>query len=236
MAHVAARFASSRRRPLVAAAAAAALLTAATVTAAGERESCDAAMLVFDASASMRGERLAEAKAAVHRIMPELAKQRRVGLVSYGGTFSASRCGTVELQFAPRAGAAGAILSYVDAVQPSGPTPLSAAVARAAQVLAGHATTGTIVLVTDGEENCGGDPCALGDEIARLAARITVNVIGYRQRIAAGSQLACLAERTGGVAVEVADADGLAMALGTTLGCRALSQRRRLLASLPGRR
>jgi Ca-activated chloride channel family protein len=214
--------------------AAAGLVAVASPVPANERESCDAAMLVFDASASMRGERLAEAKAAVHRVVPALARQRRVGLVSYGGTFAASRCGTVELRFGPRAGAADAILSYVEAVQPSGPTPLSAAVARAAQVLAGQANSGTIVLVTDGEENCGGDPCALADEIAGLPTRITVHVIGYRQRIAPGSKLACLAERTGGFAVEVADAEGLSKALDDTLGCRAVSQRRRVLASLSG--
>lgn len=220
--------------PLVAAAAAAALV--ALPATAGQRESCDAAMLVFDASGSMRGTGLAEVKAAVHRVAPALARHRRVGLVSYGGTFSASRCGTVELRFAPRADAGPAILSYVDAVEPSGPTPLSAAVATAVNVLAGHANAGTIVLVTDGEENCGGDPCALGAEIASLPARITVHVIGFRQQIVPGGTLACLAERTGGYAVEVADAEGLANALDDTLGCRAVSQRRRVQASLIDRR
>jgi Ca-activated chloride channel family protein len=84
---------------------------------------------------------------------------------------------------------------------------------------------GLIVLVTDGEENCGGDPCALGRRLAALAPRLKIHVVGYRLRIAEGSPLACLAEATGGRYVEVGDTESLGDALDRSLGCAPVALR-----------
>jgi Mg-chelatase subunit ChlD len=47
----------------------------------------------------------------------------------------------------------------VNALTPAGRTPLASAVQQAAEVLDYRSKPGLIVVVTDGEETCGGAPC-----------------------------------------------------------------------------
>jgi Ca-activated chloride channel family protein len=198
---------------------------------------CEPAMLVFDASGSMKGTRIAEARAATARVLPTLARQRPVGLLTYGGA-EGPACGTIHLRLEPAPGNAAAIQAEIDALDPSGRTPLTEAVARAAAVLGAGTRRGLVVLVTDGEENCRGDPCALGRELKAMGAKLKVHVIGYRLRVPEGSALACLARETSGLFVEVDNTDGLARALSETLGCVPVSGVRRAAlrtGSLPGR-
>jgi len=186
---------------------------------------CEPAMLVFDASGSMKGTRIAEARAATARILPALARQRPVGLVTYGGTPATEQaCGAVQLRLRPEPDNAALIQAEIDALKPDGRTPLTRAVSEAASALGGGARRGVIVLVTDGEENCRGDPCALGREIRLTGNRLKVHVIGYRLRVPEGSTLACLAGETGGVFVEATDTEGLARALADTLACTPISR------------
>lgn len=53
-----------------------------------------------------------------------------------------------------------AALARIAAMQPQGMTPISAAVTQVADLLKGRAAETTIVLLSDGQETCGGDPCA----------------------------------------------------------------------------
>src|SRR3546814_7617500 len=41
---------------------------------------------------------------------------------------------------------------------------------------------GVVVVVTDGEETCGGSPCDLGKKLHAGANQLTVHVIGYRPK------------------------------------------------------
>ena len=49
-------------------------------------------------------------------------------------------------------------MAAIDALRPSGRTPLTDAVAQAAEVLDFRHKPGLIVVLTDGEETCGGSP------------------------------------------------------------------------------
>ena len=134
----------------------------------------DDAMIVFDASGSMAGNtvqglfsdvtRIDEVRKALAQVLPSATKFRKVGLITYGpGPYA--HC-NVELDFTPMPNAAERIMSVVNAMNPAGKTPLVEAVKRAAEVLAYQ---GTIVLLTDGEETCGGAPCELGKAIKATA-------------------------------------------------------------------
>lgn len=198
------------------------------------------AMLVFDGSASMaeltfdlqRKTRIVEAREAVRDAIPDITPFRRVGLLTYGpGTRAA--CDNINLRFGPRDDAAAAIISDIDRLHPKGLTPLTAAVRAATQALDYKVRPGIVVLVTDGNETCGGRPCALGAELASEAADLTVHVIGFKvvfdffswdnpeqQDVGAGNTVAkCLADRTGGLYVSAETVDELADALRVTLGC-----------------
>ncbi|MCE8006674.1 VWA domain-containing protein [Aestuariivita sp.] len=218
-----------------------ALSLAASATHLAAAPGCAAdAMLVFDGSASMdelgfdiqEATRIVEARQAVREAMPDITPYRRVGLLVYGpGPLDA--CSNIDLRFGPIADAATPIIDAVEALDPRGLTPLAASVRQAAEALAYRSAPGIVVLVTDGNETCGGRPCALGDALAREAADLTVHVIGFKvvvdffswdnpeqQTYEDGKTVAkCLADRTGGLFVSTETVGELADALRTTLGC-----------------
>src|SRR6056297_3671529 len=194
------------------------------------------AMLVFDGSASMAEvgydpsapTRIDEARAALRRAMPRIAPVRRVGLLTYGPG-GVEGCGGIGLQFAPRADAAAAVVGAVEGLQPGGLTPLAESVAAAAEVLGEE---GIVVLVTDGNETCGGRPCALGARLAAERPGLTVHVIGFRvlydpfswnspeaQDLGGETVAQCVPDAAGGVFVSTETVDELSDALRVTLGC-----------------
>ncbi|MEL6647672.1 MAG: VWA domain-containing protein [Pseudomonadota bacterium] len=226
-----------------------ALLTALAIGASGSVDatgSCATdAMLVFDGSASM-GEisfsaraptRLEDARLAMHRAMPEIAPFRRVGLLVYGPGGDTG-CSGIDLRFAPVAEAADQVVGEIDQLTPNGLTPIAASVRAAAEALDYERAPGIVVLVTDGNETCGGRPCALGEELAQTGADLTVHVIGFKvvydpfswnspeaQSYDGGKTVAkCLADFTGGMFVSTETVDELADALRETLGCALIGQ------------
>jgi len=204
------------------------------------------AMLVFDGSASMdeigfdiqEHTRIVDARDAMRRAMPDIAPYRRVGLLVYGpGPRDA--CANIDLRFGPIKDAAGPIIDAVERLAPNGLTPLAAAVEQAAEALDYRAEPGIVVLVTDGNETCGGRPCALGAELAAAGHDLTVHVIGFKvvaeffswnnpeqQNYEAGKTVArCLADQTGGMFVSTETIEDLADALRMTLGCPVIGRR-----------
>ena len=194
------------------------------------------AMIVFDASGSMSGNgwgygsetagmvsRIDKVRSTLANILPSVTRHRRVGLITYGpGVWN--QC-NVRLDLAPEANSAMRIMAAINALTPAGKTPLTAAVAQAAEVLDFRAKPGLIVLLTDGEETCGGSPCDLGKALSGEAAALTVHVIGLRVKgyTWMGEQslleTKCLAERNGGLYLTVETEDELREAFEKTLGC-----------------
>ena len=196
------------------------------------------AMIVFDASGSMAGNtvqglfsditRIDEVRKALAQVLPGVTKYRKVGLITYGpGPYL--HC-NVRLDFEPMPNAAEPIMSAVNALNPSGKTPLVDAVKQAAQVLDHQSNKGIVVLLTDGEETCGGAPCALG-KLLSLTGRLTVHVIGYQLKAFrwTGAQsfldTKCLAEQTGGLYITAENREDLVKAFEQTLGCPMMSSR-----------
>ncbi|TFL19764.1 VWA domain-containing protein [Jannaschia formosa] len=195
-------------------------------------------MIVFDGSGSMAGSgfvqnrtpRIDEARAAMAQVLPEVERFRRIGLVTYGLDGS---CEGILLHFGPRPLAARPILSALDEVTPQGLTPLAESVERAAEVLDYRMRPATVVLVTDGNDTCGGRPC---DRIGRMqaaAADLTIHVLGFKvvgDVATQGTGLSgilpkgevearCMAEGTGGSYVLADTTAELIAALRETLGC-----------------
>ena len=198
------------------------------------------AMLVFDGSASMaeRGlqldepKRIDDARAALRDAMPQIAPIRRIGLITYGPGPENS-CDGINLKFPPVADAADPVLEAISWLDPNGLTPLTEAVRKAADVLNYRNDPGIVVLVTDGNDTCGGAPCQLGAELASTAANLTVHVIGFRvdtDRFGLKtvdedlfpkdiSVAKCLSDSTGGLYVSTDTVEELSDALRQTLGC-----------------
>lgn len=198
------------------------------------------AMLVFDASGSMAGTdrlgvstpvpvtRIDKLRSALAKVLPSATRFRRVGLITYGpGHYQ--QC-NVQLNFTPMTNAAKTLMHEVNSLIPAGKTPLTAAVNQAAEVLEYREKPGVIVVVTDGEETCGGAPCDLGKELHADAEQLTVHVIGYRVKDFSwmGEQsigeVKCLADKNGGLYITAESEQDLIEALEKTLGCPMLSQ------------
>ncbi|WP_419412246.1 vWA domain-containing protein [Primorskyibacter sp. 2E107] len=194
-------------------------------------------MIVFDGSGSMAEmgfnkidvPRIIEAREALHSVLPQIAAMRRLGLVVYGPGGDAE-CKSTELHFGPRPDAARPISAAVDAIDPTGNTPLTEGVRLAAEALEYRTRAGAIVLVTDGDETCGGAPCQLAADLAAEGLDLTVHVIGFKVRSShfrwdserdteAVSNARCLADRTGGEYFSAESVQDLIGALRVTLGC-----------------
>jgi Ca-activated chloride channel family protein len=215
-----------------------ALIISCLAASAQEKSSCsEDAMLVFDASQSMAAadasnaglRRIDSVRAALARFLPRVAPKRRIGLVTYGPG-GATDCANVAVELLPAANAARQILDAVAALKPAGRTPLTRAVALAADALQYRERPATIVLLTDGEETCGGKPCALARALKARGAGITVHVVSYRIKSSLGSRgvfgAMCLAEETGGQYHSTETAEELAAALEKVLACPLLSDAR----------
>src|SRR4029079_8981648 len=119
--------------------------------------------------------------------------------------------------------------SVVNALNPAGKTPLVEGVKQAAEVLNYRTEKGVIVLVTDGEETCGGAPCELGKFLKANSRGLTVHTIGYQLRgyswTGAESILdvKCLADKTRGLYITAQNREDLVKAFEKTLGCPMMS-------------
>ena len=67
--------------------------------------------------------------------------------------------------------------------------------------------------MSDGEESCGGDPCAVAAELDSRNIELRIHTIGFAADAGTRAQLQCIAEVTGGNYYEARDTEGLRQAL-----------------------
>ena len=113
------------------------------------------------------------------------------------GTTSGACSATVQV--APLAAANGyALLAGMNSVDIGGATPLVYALDRTVNQDFANLDTVTpkkIVLITDGGENCGGDPCAFAKSLMRKRSDVHIDVV---LASSSSKSLNCLASTTGG--------------------------------------
>lgn len=197
----------------------------------------DRVAIVFDGSGSMWGQiegrtKIEIAREAMTGVLGTLPGDLELGLFAYGHR-QKGNCADIELVVPPAAGTGAAIMAATDAITPKGKTPLSAAVRQAAEALRFTEEKATVVLVTDGIETCNADPCALGNELARLGVNFTAHVIGFGLSEEEGRQVACLAENTGGLYIQAGSTAELTDALTATVDIVPVEQAAEQPAQLP---
>ena len=176
-------------------------------------------MLVLDASGSMWGQiggkpKIEIAREAVASMLQSWPASQQLGLMAYGHR-SKGNCADIEMLKAPGALDKDSFQQAVNAMQPKGMTPISASVRMAAEQLKFSERKATVILVSDGEETCHADPCALGKELEKLGVDFTAHVVGFDidKNPKAKAQLQCLASSTGGRYLDAKDAGELNNAL-----------------------
>ena len=176
--------------------------------------------LILDASGSMTeadapGPRIAAAKTAAHALTDALPDDADLALLTYGtGTGSADAdkpAGCLDvttlIPLGPldRDRTGGAI----DAITAAGYTPISLALRTAADQLPADDSAQAIVLVSDGEDTCEVPPCETAATLKHQRPNLTISTVGFRIDGAAVDQLRCIADATGGLFVQAANADQL---------------------------
>lgn len=174
-------------------------------------------VFILDASGSMWGQVRGEAKIAVaRRVLKEalagVPEATAVGLVAYGHR-SKEDCADIEVIAAPGAQPRPALAAKIDALQPKGKTPITAAVTQVFEALRTRERPATVVLVSDGIETCGGDPCAAVRAAREAGIAFVLHVVGFDVGDVDVAQLECAAQAGGGLYLPAADADQLAAAL-----------------------
>jgi len=179
--------------------------------------------VIFDASGSMgqvlpSGEqRIAAAKRALETLVGEVLPDGTPFALRAFGHISPTSCDTrldVPLGEIDRAKA----LAAVRAIEPkllSG-TPIAASLAAVAQDLASAGGARQVILITDGEESCGGDPAA---EVRRLreAGPLSLAIVSLALEPEALAVFEALAAEVGASYVDVGSYEALNTAIAEAL-------------------
>lgn len=175
------------------------------------------AMFILDASGSMQESagaqtKMEAAKAVLAEVVSAVVPEVKIGLAAYGHRRE-NDCADVEILVPPGSEDRAAVLARIAAMQPKGMTPISAAVTQVADGLKGRAAETTIVLVSDGQETCGGDPCATVRALKAAGVKFVMHVVGFGVTDADKAQLECIAQAGGGTYFGATDAAALLAAL-----------------------
>lgn len=126
-------------------------------------------LFVFDASKSMKTKhgdktRIVGAKELFYNFLDSLSKQKNMefALRMYGHTvkYPPGDCKDSKLVVPFARNNKALIKSKVDAAQPTGITPIEHSLTESANDFPDNKAVNMIILITDGIEECGGDPCA----------------------------------------------------------------------------
>lgn len=173
-------------------------------------------IFILDASGSMGAQvkgrtKIDVAKEVLSGLVKDLSPSAGVGLVAYGHRQKGD-CADVE-ELAPLAPVnKEALVGKIRRLRPRGMTPITYSVRKAAAGLKGRRDETTIVLISDGEETCKGDPCALVRELRASGIRFVMHVIGFGVAEKDRTQLACIANAGGGFYFSARNAGELGLA------------------------
>jgi len=173
-------------------------------------------ILILDASGSMWGQidgvnKIVIAKDVVEGLVRNLPPEQRFGFVAYGHRRKGD-CSDIET-LADVGTERGEIIKQLRALSPKGKTPLSKSVEHAALELNYTRQAATVILVSDGLENCDVDPCALARTLEENGLDFTVHVVGFSVTEQERKGLQCIAEETGGEFLAADNAAELTAAL-----------------------
>lgn len=180
-------------------------------------------VMVLDSSGSMGDDdgtgrtRMESARTAVGTVVDGLPDGYPTGLRVYGADLPQG-CTDTRLLRPVRKLDRAAVKRAVAAVRPRGDTPIGLSLRKAAQDLpepaGGAIAARTILLISDGEDNCGTpQPCEVAQELAREGVGLRIDTVGFQVKGAAREQLECVAHAGNGRYYDAPDAKALARQL-----------------------
>jgi hypothetical protein len=161
--------------------------------------------IILDASGSMKlplgkKTRWTTAHDVLSQVLGKLPTDFNVGLRIYGhreSSRSLKTCTDSELVLPIQQLNPQSILSAAEAVKPRGETPLIYSVLQSINDLK-DVGGGTVIVITDGEESCHGDPVKAAAQLKASGLDIVLNIVGFTTGQEVRKQLGGFAQATGG--------------------------------------
>jgi hypothetical protein len=178
-------------------------------------------LVILDLSGSMnlplgKSSRIATARQVLHNVLAKVPDDFNVGLRVYGDRYGSKEketCTDSHLVQPVQKIDRTRLFKMIDAARPRGETPLVYSVLQAIADLQG-AGGGSVVLITDGDESCGGDFAAAAAAIKKSGLDFRLNIVGFTlQGQTAQKALGGLAASTGGAYYGAADGAALSRVL-----------------------
>ncbi len=174
-------------------------------------------LFILDASGSMWGQmdgtpKIAVAKDVMSSLVDKLPDDAKAGLIAYGHRRKGD-CKDIETLVALGPLDRDAMRMQIQGLNAKGKTPITASVKQALEQLRQVEQSASIVLVSDGLESCGGDPCQTVKAAKQAGVDFTLHVVGFDLVGTDTAQLQCMADAGGGRFLTAANADELAGAL-----------------------
>jgi len=159
-------------------------------------------LFILDASGSMWGQvdnvaKIKTAREALNKLLMDIPKETNLGLLSYG-LFSKVSCDDVHYVVSIGANKQKAISDFISKINPKGKTPIAGALKMAGSHLENIKGEKHIVLISDGIETCGGDPCHVAGELTKKGINVKIHVVGFDVADKERKQLECIAKAGGG--------------------------------------
>ena len=178
--------------------------------------------IILDASGSMKTAMGAKqtrwdvALATLKGVLSELPDDFNVGLRMYGHrepSTSPKTCTDSELLVPIRRLDRAGVLAAANRYKPKGETPLVYSALQTPADLKGVGG-GTVILITDGEESCKGDPVKAAEELKASGLDVRLNIVGFAvANPKTQADLAGFAQNTGGLFYAAKDGAALGDAL-----------------------
>jgi len=176
--------------------------------------------LIIDDSGSMwqqipGGRKIDIAKQVFSGMVQDLPKDAQVAVRTYGRQqyYTKRDCSDMELLVPFGPNTPDRVLPGVQALKPNGMTPIAPSLEEAAKDFAGKDGQNNIIaLMSDGEEDCNGDPCAAAQRVHTAGIHLQINVIGLHVLPKERTQLQCVANAGGGKYYDAGSARELKLA------------------------
>ncbi|MCC6792015.1 MAG: VWA domain-containing protein, partial [Thermomicrobiales bacterium] len=185
--------------------------------------------LILDSSGSMAEtdatgqSRIDAAKQVLNAVIDQLPEREgvNVGFRVYGHEGNnteagkAQSCQSTELKVPVQGVDKDALRSQVSSYQPVGWTPIALSLRESEEDFpaATENVVNAVVLVTDGLETCGGNPCTASRALKNGDAAVTTHVIGFALAEEEQANLQCIVDESGGLLLGAGNAEELSTAL-----------------------
>ena len=163
--------------------------------------------VIIDVSNSMWGQiggrpKIVIAREALQGALRDLPLDVAVGLRAYGHRVNVedkeAGCADTERLLVPAAGNGPAIVDLANRLTPRGQTPITRSLQEAAADLQKEGGAGTILLVSDDVESCGGDPVSVASDLRASGLDVVLHTVGLGVTNEDAEILAALATAGGG--------------------------------------